>query len=387
MATLTSTAGTARVTRATTLSRVFAVVALGLVVLLATLPSWAGRGTVNRWVDLLVFISLAQMWNLLAGFAGVVSVGQQAFVGLGAYGMVILVNNNGVSIYWSIIIAAIGAAVISIPMGLVAFRLRGSYFAIGTWVLAEVVRLSMKNNNQVGGGSGVSLTVKGYKVATRTTHIYWFALAAGVGAVLLTYLLLRSRLGLQLQAIRDNESGARGLGANVYRTRFLLWVVVAFWTGLTGAIFYTKQGRIQPDQSFSVVAWTAPIIFMAVIGGLGTIEGPIIGAFAYWFFADRFSNNPAWYFMVLGVVIALFLKRGVWGSRGVLAGMVLFTTGAIVGTGFLEDHPTGYLFLAGGVAATITMLNTVAPQAVRRWFSLHRGVDLQLFPVRHKLRQ
>jgi branched-chain amino acid transport system permease protein len=325
----------AKVTRGTMTSRVFAIVALAVVVLLATLPSWAERGTVNRMVDLLVFVALAQMWNLLAGFAGVVSVGQQAFVGLGAYGMVILVNNNGLSIYWSIVVAALGAAALSIPMGLVAFRLRGSYFAIGTWVLAEVVRLAMKNNNQVGGGSGVSLSVKGYPVATRTQHIYWFALVAGVGAVLLTYLLLRSRLGLQLQAIRDSEAGARGLGANVYRTRFILWVVVAFWTAFVGAIFYTKQLRVQPDQSFSVVAWTAPIIFMAVIGGLGTIEGPIIGAVAYWFFADRFSNNPAWYFMVLGglaVVIALFLKRGVWGT-------------------------------------------------FRRW------VDVQLFPVRHRLEQ
>jgi branched-chain amino acid transport system permease protein len=325
----------ARVTRGSMSSRIFAVVALGAVIVLATLPSWAQRGTINRWVDLLVFVSLAQMWNLLAGFAGVVSVGQQAFVGLGAYGMVVLVNKNGVSIYWSLIIAALAVAVISIPMGLVAFRLRGSYFAIGTWVLAEVARLVMKGINQVGGGSGVSLTVKSYPVATRTEHIYWFALVAGVGAILLTYLVLRSRLGLQLQAIRDNEAGARGLGANVYRTRFMLWVVVAFWTAFTGAIFYTKQLRVQPDQSFSVVAWTAPIIFMAVIGGLGTIEGPIIGAVVYWFFVDRFSNNPAWFFMVLGglaVVIALFLKRGVWGT-------------------------------------------------IRRW------VDIQLFPVRHRLDQ
>ncbi len=306
----------ATVSRTTTASRVFGVLALGLVVVLATVPKWADASTVRKLVDLLILVAMAQMWNLLAGFAGVVSVGQQAFVGLGAYGMVVLVNNNGLNLYVSVLIAGVAAAAISIPMGLVAFRLRGSYFAIGTWVLAEVARLVVKNNRAVGGGSGASIKVAGYTAASRSQNIYWIALVIGVGSVALTYALLRSRLGLQLQAIRDNEDGARGLGANVYRTRFILWVVVAFWTGLTGATFYVKNLRVQPDQSFSVVTWTAPIIFMVVIGGIGTIEGPIVGAIAYWYFNERFSNSPEWYAIALGllaIAVALFLQKGIWG--------------------------------------------------------------------------
>ena len=305
-----------RVIRSTTASRVFAVIALLVVVVLATVPKWADVSTVRKLVDLLILIALAQMWNLLAGFAGVVSVGQQAFVGIGAYGMVVFVNNLGFGLYTSILISAVMAALISIPMGLIAFRLRGSYFAIGSWVLAEVVRLAAKANNSVGGGSGASIKVAGYSAASRSQNVYWIALIVGVGAVALTYALLRSGLGLQLQAIRDNEGGARGLGANVYRTRFVLWVVVAFWTALAGATFYTKSLRVQPDQSFSVVSWTAPIIFMVVIGGIGSIEGPIIGAIAYWFFRERFGNSPEYYAMGLGLLavgVALFLQRGVWG--------------------------------------------------------------------------
>ena len=305
-----------KVLRATTASKIFAVIGLPTIVLLATVPSWADRSTIRKLIELLILISLAQMWNLLAGFAGVVSVGQQAFVGLAAYSVVALVNVHGVGLYWAVPLAALGAALVSVPMGLVAFRLRGSYFAIGTWVLAEVTRLVMVNTKKVGGGSGASIRVTGYSIASRDRTFYWMALAVGIGSILLTYGLLRSKLGLQLQAIRDNEDGARSLGANVYRTRFLLWVVVAFMTGFSGAVFYANQFRVQPGEAFGVSRWTAPIIFMVIIGGIGTIEGPIIGAIAYWYFKERFSNSPEWYAIALGLLamgIALFVQKGIWG--------------------------------------------------------------------------
>jgi branched-chain amino acid transport system permease protein len=305
----------AQVIRSTTASRIFSVVAIAVVVLFALGPSWAEPPTIRKLISLFIWVALAQLWNLLAGYGGVVSVGQQAFMGIGAYGMIAFVNNIGFNLYVSILLSAIATAVISIPMGLIAFRLRGSYFAIGTWVLAEVGRLIATNNSALGGGSGASIKVRG-NAQDRMQNLYWIALAIAVGVIVMTYALLRSRLGLQLQAIRDNEAGARGLGANVYRTRFALWVTVAFWTGLAGATFYTNALRVQPDRSFSVVAWTAPIIFMVVIGGMGTIEGPIIGALAYWFFNDRFSNNEEGYLISLGVLAiltALFLRRGIWG--------------------------------------------------------------------------
>jgi branched-chain amino acid transport system permease protein len=306
----------AQVKRSTTASRIFSVVAIVGVLALMALPSWGSPSLMRKMVEFLMFVALAQMWNLLAGFAGVVSVGQQAFVGLGAYAMVVFVNSFNQNIYVSVFLSALAVAVISIPMGLVAFRLRGSYFAIGTWVLAEVASLIMVNNSTVGGGSGASIKVTNYDLATRQKSVYWIALLVGVGSIVIAYLLLRSRVGLQMQAIRDNEDGARSLGADVYRTRFTVWVLAAFITSMAGATYYLSAIRVQPTSSFSVVNWTAPIIFMVVIGGIGTIEGPIIGAALFYFFRDRFIDHVTWYSITLGVlavIVALRLQGGLWG--------------------------------------------------------------------------
>ena len=318
---------TFRVVRATPISTGFMVVAAALVVLLVTLPQWGSAANQLKLVELLVLIALAQMWNLLAGFAGVVSVGQQAFVGLGAYGMIELVNNQGLGLWWSIPVAALAAAVISLPMGLIAFQLRGAYFAIGTWVLAEVASKVMVNISRVGGGSGASIDVAGTDPADRLKYTYWFALAIGIGSIGAAYLVLRSRRGLAMQAIRDDESGARGLGTDVYRTRFQVWVLTSFVTALAGATFYLSQLRVQPTSSFSVVQWTAPIIFIVVIGGFGTIEGPILGAVLYWWFKDRFIDHDTWYSTSIGVialVVALALQRGIWGLVRDRFGIYLF---------------------------------------------------------------
>ncbi len=315
-----ATSGKVRVIRSTLVSRVFSVVAILGVVAMIFLPSWGSVSLQRKMVELFTLIALAQMWNLLAGFAGLASVGQQAFVGLGAYGLVVLINNLDMNLYVSVPIAAFGVALISIPMGLVAFRLRGSYFAIGTWVLAEVASLLMVSTTAVGGGSGTSLKVLSSTLRTRQNATYWFALCAGVGAVLIAYGVVRSRLGLQLQAIRDNETGARGLGANVYISRFTIWVIAAFWTAFTAGGYFLATIRVQPSGpggAFSVIQWTAPIIFIVVIGGIGTIEGPIIGALLYYFFRDRFIDQPTWYTIALGiiaVVVSLWVQRGIWGT-------------------------------------------------------------------------
>jgi branched-chain amino acid transport system permease protein len=316
-----------RVVRGSAASRTFGVVAVVVVGVMALMPSWGDASLERKMVELLTLLSLAQMWNLLAGFAGVVSVGQQAFVGLGAYSMVALVNVHNQNLYISVPISALITALIAIPLGFVAFRLRGSYFAIGTWVLAEMISLIVIQQTALGAGNGVSLDVAGYDLQARQDATYWLALIAGVGSVLLAYLILRSRLGLQMQAIRDNEAGARGLGANVYRTRFIIWVVAAFWTAFVGAVFYMSQLRVQPREAFSVVQWTAPIIFIVVIGGIGTLEGPIIGAILYYFLREYFNDQETAYLIgsgVVAMVVALWLQPGLWGKVHKWIGADLF---------------------------------------------------------------
>jgi branched-chain amino acid transport system permease protein len=177
-----------------------------LVVVLGDNKAWQGK-----IIDICVLVVLATMWNLLTGYSGLVSIGQQVFVGLGAYGLIVMANGLGLNIYVAIIPAAIITSILAIPIGFIAFRLRGGYFAIGTWVLAEVVRLVIKSirSDVVGAGTGTSLKVPETLKDGRYTTTGVVIVVVTVTAVVSTYVFLRSRFGLALQAVRDNEGGAR----------------------------------------------------------------------------------------------------------------------------------------------------------------------------------
>ena len=170
----------------------------------------------REFVEIACYFIFAMMWNLLAGYGGMVSIGQQAFFGFGGYAMLMLGNFAGVNPFVAVPLGALAAALIAVPVSFVAFRLQGGYFAIGTWVIAEVFRLSFANVSAVGGGSGTSLTaLRGIERATRESVTYWMALACVVAAIALVYLFLRSKRGLALLAIRDNEVAAESQGIAV----------------------------------------------------------------------------------------------------------------------------------------------------------------------------
>lgn len=319
---------TARVRRATTSSRVFAGAAVVLVAWLVTLTRGDSASTHNKLVELCVLVVLASMWNLLAGYSGLVSIGQQAFVGIGAYTLIVFGNGFDQDIYFSVVPAGLVALLLAVPIGFVAFRLRGAYFAVGTWVIAEVVKLLITNNtgDVIRGGSGTSLEAptRLYPPLERSQTTSLIAVGLAVAAVAAVYLVLRSRLGLALQAIRDDEDGARGLGTNVYRSRFAVWLLAAAFTGLAGAVNYLQALRVQPESAFSVATWTAPIIVMVVVGGIGTIEGPIIGA-VVWFVAKDYLTNERsavhttteTYLIASGVIAvlcAMYVRNGIWGA-------------------------------------------------------------------------
>lgn len=317
-----------RVHRATTSSRVGAVLGVLAVAALVYFALGGAAATQTKVVEICVFVVVATSWNLLAGYTGLVSIGQQAFVGLGAYSVVVAVNGQGWNLYVAAPIAMAVAALAAVPIGLVAFRLRGAYFAIGTWVIAEVVRLMVKQykGDPIKGGSGTSIAAPTslYPKDQRYALVALIAVALLVLTVLATYAILRSRLGLALQAVRDNEDGARGLGVNVYRARFIVYVLAAAAVGGAGAVWYTHKLRVSPDTAFGVADWTAPIVVMVVIGGLGTIEGPIVGALVWYFARDYVTDSDSlihlsdvWYLVATGaaaVVFAMYLQRGLWGT-------------------------------------------------------------------------
>jgi branched-chain amino acid transport system permease protein len=304
------------VQRWTRVSRIFTGSMVGVVVLLALIPFAFTQNTTEKLTELFVLIILAAMWNALAGFGGMVSVGQQAFIGIGAYATIVFAD-HGVNPYVAVLLASLTAGVISLPTSLLVFRLHGGQFAIAMWVVAEVFRLLVTNDQSIGGGTGRSLTTLNvYDPANRQAYTYWVALAFMAVLIGLGFWLLRSRLGSSLQAIRDDEVAAESLGVRVTHAKRLLFLLAAVGCGAAGAITLANTLRVQPDSIFGV-QWTAYMIFMVLVGGLGTFEGPVIGALVLFGVQQQFQDQGAWYLVGLGaaaVIFTLVLPRGIWGA-------------------------------------------------------------------------
>lgn len=320
-----------RVHRATTASKIGVVALVPILIVLAAVPYLIGRGTQQTLVSLFSFIVLATMWNLLAGYGGMVSIGQQAYIGIGAYGLVYIADTLGIDPFLAVPFAVIIAGLISIPISFLAFRLVGGYFAIGTWVIAEVIKLVIVQFPSLGGGSGISLAALGdLSPGRRIAYVYWFALICVVLAIAVTYLIMRSRLGLGFTAIRDDEIAASSLGVRVVRSKRIVFIVAAMGTALAGTMIAANTLRVQPDSIFSV-QYSAFMIFIVIIGGLGTIEGPIVGAIIFFALQQWLADLGVWYLIILGItaiLITLFLPRGVWGL--------------ISGNGRIRLFPVGY---------------------------------------------
>jgi branched-chain amino acid transport system permease protein len=306
--------------------------ALAVIVVLFLFPLYIGSGTLGILIQGLIILTLASMWNLLAGYAGLVSVGQQAFFGLGAY-FVLIPAMHGITPWAGLFIAAIGAAVCALPLWWLVARLRLGYFAIATWVLASVVMLVIEQISSIGGGTGEPLPgLSGGDPAVLTADTYWAALAVAVLAIGGVYFLLRSRVGLVLTAIRDDERAARSSGVRVGTARLLVFIVAAAGCGAAGGVLAIQQLQVVPGTAGGVfsVQWTAEMAFAVIIGGIGTIEGPILGTVVYMVLQQTLQSYNAWYLIVLGIVaivIALFARRGLWGTLDERFNIRLFPVG------------------------------------------------------------
>jgi branched-chain amino acid transport system permease protein len=272
--------------------------------------------SMRTMVTFFTLLAMAQMWNLLGGYAGLISVGQQAYIGLGAYGLWLLSDELHLHPFVAVFVAGLLAVAVALPVAPLIFRLRGGYFAIGTWVVAEVVRLVVSNIQATGGGSGKTIiSAARLPIDTRITGTYLLALFVAVGSILLVYFLLRSRLGLALTAIRDNDLAAQSSGVNLFRSKLFVWAIAAFGCGVVGAVVAMNLLRIQPTAAFTV-NWTAYMMFIVVIGGFGTIEGPIIGAVIYFTLLQSLSQYGTLYMLLLGIVAVIMVTvapKGIWG--------------------------------------------------------------------------
>jgi len=315
--TMTSTDLTAIDVRRQTASGRIALVLLAVAVIgLTLMPFWAKTGTIRMVLELCCYLAVAQMWNMLAGYGGLVSVGQQAFMGAAGYALFVLAQIFGINPFVAIFLSLLVPAMLAVSCYLLLHRLDGPYFAIGTWVVAEVFRLVASNMSWLNAGAGMSLSVmKDYSGFQRNLAMSLLCALMVLVCIGGSYWFLRSRYGLALIAMRDNPVAAASQGVNVRRLRFMIYVAAAIGCGFVGAVYFMAQLRINPQAAFDPM-WSNVAIFIVMVGGIASIEGVLIGTFIY-FLADRWLGSyGASYFIILGVLtvlVAVYARGGIWG--------------------------------------------------------------------------
>jgi branched-chain amino acid transport system permease protein len=264
-----------------------------------------------------LFAALGLAWNLVGGYAGQLSLGQAAFFGIGAYGLPLFHDKLGVPIALALVLLIVTSVAAAAVIGRVAFRLRGPYFALATIAFAEVLRLSAKNLDRLTGGD-VGLQVPALFGSSSPTR--WFYLAAVVltaAALTATALIVRSRFGYQLQAVREDEDTARACGIDAARTKLNAFMISAAFAALGGALYASQYFFIVPDSVLGIELSERPAID-AMLGGAGTLTGPIVGAVlletAQELFKNLFQEAHQLIYGVLLVLVVLFLPEGIVGT-------------------------------------------------------------------------
>lgn len=283
-------------------------------VVLILFPFFGSAYGISILTLILLYMAMGQMWNLMGGYAGLLSLGMQAFIGIGGYSLTILSVKYGVNIYIAVLLGAIICALFGLAVSPAIFKMSGVYFAIGSWIIAEALIIFFSNWKFVGYAKDWGIkTVYGMS----KSQLYFTALAVGAGSLLIVYVLLRTRTGLALMAIRDSVSAAEVMGINVYRTKLACYTIACFVTGLIGGVMYMYQGYIKPETGFSI-NWTIAMTFIVIIGGLGTMEGPVVGAVLYVAITQIMYNFPGMSMIVLGIIAIVVILAAPAGIMGTL---------------------------------------------------------------------
>ena len=277
-------------------------------------------------MEMLLVFAMAQGWNLLCGYTGLLSFGHQAFVGLGAYVLFATVNNLGLSPYLSLGASALASIVVAFAMALLLQKLRDAYFSIGIWVLADSLRLLFAQWEFVGSSRGMVLDTSTIDPATFADTVFWLALGLAVATQLGVFALLRSRIGLSLMAIRDNEAAAASVGVAVSRNQLAAFLISAAVCGVAGGIYYLSVLYVDPTGAFDI-DWQIRILFIVIVGGVGTLEGPIIGTLVYLMLREIFREAGDLFLIFQGATAALvmlFAPTGIWGAIHARTGWHIF---------------------------------------------------------------
>jgi branched-chain amino acid transport system permease protein len=281
-------------------------------VLLAGYPVVASGYGIRFMLQLYMWVTLAQSWNLISGLTGYVSFGHVAFFGVGAYTTGILVARAGWHWVAASLAGGMAAIVLALVIGYPCLRLKGPYFAIAMLGLNEVMRVVVSYfEGLTGGGLGLSLPTLHASVA-----IYYAMGLAAVAVTAVVYWIVTSRFGLRLMTIRDDEVAAEAAGIDTARYKLYAFLLSAFWPGVVGGLFARDQGYIDPLGVFPL-AYTITMIVMALFGGKGTVWGPVLGAVSLFVFQElvwaRFLYLHQFLFGAIIALVVLYMPRGILG--------------------------------------------------------------------------
>ena len=297
----------------------FALLALGLG-FAAFGPAFIASGTLRLLTEVFLVLTMAQLWNLLGGYTGLLSMGHQMFIGVGAYAVFYASNQLQISAITLLPLAAVAGGLLALLTTPLLFRLREAYFAVGSWVIAEVVYLLISSTDAVGASGGYPLLTLGLmNVAGVADLAFRLSVLLALAATLGIFVLMRRRFGFGLLCVRDNELAAQSIGVNITRNRRIVFVASGAGVALCGAILFLMNFYVDPGAAFDPT-WTVAFLFIVIIGGIGTIEGPIVGTVIYFGLRELFSTtlelSGTWYLIALGVLaiaVMLVMPKGVWG--------------------------------------------------------------------------
>ena len=293
------------------------IIIAAIVTVLLTLPHWGSSYAIFVITLMGVYITVAQMWNLLAGYSGLVSLGLQMYIGIGAFTLAAASNFAGIPLIIGLLLGGVVSTIIAVGLSYLLLRMRGMYFAIATWMFSQAMVLVIVSVDFLGKGQGLFIVAAR---ALTDMDKYYFSIALLLAVTVLVVFLMRSKVGLGLFAIRDNDVAAETSGVPIFRSKLIVMMITGFVTGVAGGVYYIMGIWVQPYTAFSLLSWTVPAVFAVVIGGIGTISGPIAGGVIYVFLSQylaTLSHIGSLNMVILGVIavaVILAAPKGIVGT-------------------------------------------------------------------------
>jgi len=280
----------------------------------------------NYGVLAMIFVTVATAWNIFSGYSGYISLGHAVFYGSGAYALGIAARDwhvGGTTVFALLPLVAVVGAVIAVPVGLIALRVRRHTFIVITIAFFFIFQLMAFNFSFTGGSSGLNSPFLTWPASGYNTPFYYIALAFAIGAIAISWLVRRSRFGLQLRAIRDDEDRARGLGVRTMRVKLSAFILSGALTAMIGAVWFYYINQVAPQTGFDPL-FDLTVVLMAFIGGYGSIAGPVLGALiiepgTLWLNTQpQFSGGYLSEILLGGIflLVVLFMPRGIIPTGG-----------------------------------------------------------------------